>query len=439
MNDRQLIVEIRDQFALKNASDAALRKILPSYRDAIDRIMLQLQFMPEGKVERELWLKTQLATIEQQFQQVSNRINDVLPAAQADDFQRSMDNAADFLKADNIKPSTVAGAQTTLNATTVAGEAFAQTATLPVLAGGDGFIRPTITRQQIETASRSGGFSTFTLDKQKVVLDVVLPKWRKAQASTLEKVLRTGFLLGQSNQEIMRQFGPLGDGRKGWAMTEAVVRTGMSEASQAAHDAFFDANEDLLPKVPDGYRWEWDALNDTRLCPLCAPLGGRRYKTRKEMPEKPHWGCRCSKLPITATEAQMREDGDEPEGSFLERKEVTYTNGKRDPAPAGWDGENAYARPRRQGYKIVNGKKKPQMYWVRRKDMPVGRNTPGDMLKRSNRSSREAVLGSRKMADKWDEMIKQPKYANDPQSLVRRLLGTGDSGGAPPVVPRNRR
>ena len=82
MNDRQLIVEVRDQFALKNASDAALRKILPSYRDAIDRIMLQLQFMPEGKVERELWLKSQLATIEQQFQQVSSRINDVLPAAQ---------------------------------------------------------------------------------------------------------------------------------------------------------------------------------------------------------------------------------------------------------------------------------------------------------------------------------------------------------------------
>lgn len=456
MNDKQKIVEVTDQFALKNASDETLRKILPSYRLAIERITDLLGNMPEGDLERDLWLRTQLATIERQFQPVADRINAVLPPAEADQFMRAMDNAADFLKADDIRPGPVPK-QKPLVATTTGGQQVTQTGNLfdlgvvsdpslvsPTNPAGE-FITPAITRQQIEAASRSGGFSTFTLDKQQITLDQVLPEWRKAQAANLEKVLRTGFLSGQSNQEIMRQFGPLGPGRRGWAMTEAVVRTGMAEASQAAHDAFFDANEDLLPKVPGGYRWEWDATNDTRLCPECAPLDGRRFKTRDEMPAKPHWGCRCKKLPITATMAQMRADGDVPSGSFLERRPVTYTNGKMDPPPKGWDGrmkggqkvnQNAYARPQRQGYKTVNGKKKPEMYWVRRKDLPKGRNTAGDMLKNTNRDSREQVLGSKKMADKWDEMIVLPKYANDPQSLVVKLLGSGNMGGRPPQRPR---
>ena len=76
------------------------------------------------------------------------------------------------------------------------------------------------------------------------------------------------------------------------------------------------------------------------------------------------------------------------------------------------------------------------MYWVRRKDLPKGRNTAGDMLKNTNRDSREQVLGSKKMADKWDEMIVLPKYANDPQSLVVKLLGSGNMGGRPPQRPR---
>ena len=86
MNEAQRIVEVRDQFALKNASDDTLKKILPSYRQAINDIRMQLEFLPEGQLERELWLKTQLKTIELQFKQVADRIDQVLPPAQADQF-----------------------------------------------------------------------------------------------------------------------------------------------------------------------------------------------------------------------------------------------------------------------------------------------------------------------------------------------------------------
>ena len=441
MNDRQLIVEVRDQFALKNASDATLRKILPSYEMAIERIINILKAMPDGDLSRELWLKSQLATIERQFQAVADRINAVMPPDVALQFEKAMDNAADFLRADDIRPGADSGQDLVLSGQTVGGETVTVKSPVPVITGDDGYIRPSITRQQIEAASRSGGFEVFTLDSQKVKLDDVLPNWKKAQAEHLANVLRTGFLSGESTKSIMRQFGKLGPGRQGWAMTEAVVRTGMAEAGQAAHDAFFDANEDLLPKVPDGYRWEWDALNDTRLCILCAPLDGLRYKTRKEMPEKPHWNCRCSKLPITATEAQMRKDGDLPEGSYLERKPVTYTAGRRDPAPEGWNGDNAYKRPQRMGWKTVNGKKRPEMFWVRRREMAVGRTTPGDMLQKMDRHNQHAIFQNWSTVDRFNALTKEPgsRFHKDPQSAVRLLLSSSKRAAPPAGVGRPNR
>jgi len=433
VNEKQRLVEVRDQFALKNASDDTLKKILPSYRQAINDIRMQLEFLPEGKLERELWLKTQLKTIELQFKQVADRIDQVLPPAQAEQFMRALDNAKEFLEAAEIRPpSPDIGL---INAVPA-----------PELPAGE-FLSPGITRQQIEAASRTGGFSTFTLDDQQITLSEVLPKWQKAQAANLEKTLRTGFLMGQTNEQIMREFGPLGPGRKGWAMTEAVVRTGMAEASQAAHDAFFDANEDLLPKVPGGYRWEWDATNDTRLCELCAPLDGLRFKTRAEMPPKPHWGCRCKKLPITATEAQLRADGEQQEGSFLERREVKYVmkrdkNGKPymgiEDAPAGWrpvkEGGTAYSRPQKQ-----DGKK----YWVRRVDMAKGKTLAGDMLVKMNQDSKHAVLGNWKLVERFDILTKPGgRYANNPQGAVRLLLSGSaapPTGAAGPMKAAGRR
>jgi len=433
VNEKQRIVEVRDQFALKNASDDTLKKILPSYKQAINNIRSQLQFLPEGQVEREFWLKSQLNTMVRQFQQVSNRIDDVLPIAQADQFLRAVENAREFLEADGIKPA--AAAQTSLSGTTTGGQTVTQTGNLPGIAGDDGFIRPSITQQQIVAASRETGFSQFTPGGQSVSLEEVLPKWQKAQVANLEKTLRTGFLTGQTTKEIMREFGPLGPGRQGWAMTEAVVRTGMAEASQAAHDAFFDANEDLLPKVPGGYRWEWDASNDTRLCPICAPLDGMRYKERSDCPPWPaHFNCRCKILPITATQAALRERGEVPEGSFLERREVKYVRGKRESAPRGWEsvrnGGTAYARPQK-----IDGK----MYWVRRKDMPQGRTLAGDMIKRMDDKNKLAILGTKANVDEWNELIQLNAYKNDPQKLVRDLLGKGGRGpGRPPIPPKPR-
>jgi hypothetical protein len=418
--DAQKLVVVRDQFALKGLSDDALKQILPAYQEAFRRLQwLLANLPPEGEsIARELWLRTQLATIEAQFKPVADRIYQILPEAQARAFEEGLTNAQKYLEAGGITPQPAQ--QTTLTGVTAGGQQVSVTGNLPgfnlTSAVEKGFISPSITRQQIVAAARETGFSVLSPGGSKYGLSELLPNWMAAQSKQVERHLRAGFLVGSTNDEIMREIGPLGPGRKGWAMTEAVVRTSMAEASQSAHDAFYEANADLLPGTKSGYRWWWDASNDTRLCPLCAPLDGVKFKERKD-PPKPwprHFSCRCKLLPWTATQELLEEEDGPASGSFLEATPVQYDRrGKRKDPPAGYTGENAYKRPMK-----IDG----QQQWVRRRDLGPGQTTAGDMLQNANEHSKRMVLG--KHTDAFNTLTgKGGKYEKDPQGAVRKLLG----------------
>ena len=428
--DAQKLIVVRDQFALKGLSDDALKQILPAYRESLQRLEFLLRTMPEGNIQRELWLRTQLATIEAQFRPVADRIYQVLPEAQARAFEEGLTNARKYLEAGGIQPEPAA--TTTLSGVTAGGQHVSVTGNLPGFnvtnAMNKGFISPSITRQQIVAAARETGFSVLSPGGSKVGLADLLPKWMAAQSDQVARHLRAGFLVGNSNDEIMREIGPLGPGRKGWAMTEAVVRTSMAEASQSAHDAFYDANEDLLPKTKSGFRWWWDASNDTRLCPECAPLDGIKFKERNEPPHAwpAHFSCRCRLLPITATMELLEEEDGPASGSFLEATPVEYDRrGKRKDPPPGYTGENAYKRPMK-----IDGKQQ----WVRRRDLGPGQTTAGDMLKNTNEHSKKLVLG--KHTEAFNKLTgKGGKYEKDPQGAVRQLLGNPLPPGSTPPRP----
>ena len=419
--DAQKLVVVRDQFALKGLSDDALKQILPAYKEAIERLQFLLRTMPpEGSIERELWLKTQLATIEAQFKPVADRIYQVLPEAQARAFEEGLTNARKYLEAGGIRPEPAAATTTLPSATTG----------LNVTSAVEkGFISPSITRQQIVAAARETGFSVLSPGGSKVGLADLLPKWMAAEADQVTKHLRTGFLRGRTNEEIMREIGPLGPGRKGWAMTDAVVRTSMAEASQSAHDAFYKANEDLLIPTKSGYQWWWDASNDTRLCTICAPLDGIKFKERDQPPHPwpAHLKCRCSILPWTATQELMEKRDGPAKGSFLEATPVQYDKRvKKLPPPAGYTGDNAYKRPMK-----IDG----QQQWVRRRDLGPGQTTAGDMLQNANEHSKRLVLG--KHTEAFNKLTgKGGKYEKNPQGAVRELLGNGLPPGATPPRPK---
>jgi hypothetical protein len=429
--DAQKLVVVRDQFALKGLSDDVLKQILPAYQEAIRRLEFLLANLPhEGaSIARELWLRTQLATIRAQFGPVADRIYQILPEAQARAFEEGLSNAQKYLEAGGITPQPAQ--QATLAGVTTGGQQVSVSGNLPGFnvtnALEKGFISPSITRQQVIAAARETGFSVLSPGGSKYGLAELLSNWMNAQSKQVERHLRSGFLVGMTNDEIMREIGPLGPGRRGWAMTEAVVRTSMAEASQSAHDAFYEANADLLPGTKSGYRWWWDASNDTRLCPLCAPLDGVKFKERDKPPAPwpRHFSCRCKLLPWTATQELLEEEDGPASGSFLEATPVQYDKrGKRLPPPDGYTGDNAYKRPMK-----VDG----QMQWVRRRDLGPGQTTAGDMLQNANEHSKRLVLG--KHTEEFNKLTGPGgRYEKNPQGAVRELLGKGLPPGS--TAPR---
>ena len=449
----QKLVAVRDQFVLKGLSDDALKKILPAYRQLISNLSAQLDpsVFPQLSAHRQFWLQSQIATIEAQFAQLGLTIKDVLTTQQLEAWKRGVENAIDYVKAGSNP--TPAAAQQTLTSTTIGGQQVSMTGNLPGLAVDSdpafitpsnptgGFIRPSITRQQIVAAQGDAGFMKLTtsvrvkgkLVEQSWSIDKLISSAMNKSASDLTDQLRAGFLGGEANDEIARRvshfFGQLSGSDRGkvWAMTQAVVRTSMAEASQAAHDAFYEANEDLLIPTKSGYRFWWDASNDTRLCPECAPMDGVKYKERDDVKGWPrHFSCRCKILPITATMELLEEEEGPAKGSFLEATPVEKdSNGKRKPPPAGYTGDNAYKRPMK-----IDGKQQ----WVRRRDLGPGQTTAGDMLQNANEHSKRMVLG--KHMEAFNKLTgKGGQYEKDPQGAVRKLLGNGLPPGSTPPRP----
>jgi hypothetical protein len=434
--DAQMLVVVRDQFALKSLSDDTLRLILPTYQDAVQSLVKMMASLPPGSdgIARQLWIKTQLSTIRAQFAYAELRISQVLPEAQVRAFEEGLLNAQKYMVAGGIQPEPAQ--QVALTGATTSGQQITATTTMPGLnvtqALPSGFVSPSITRQQIVAAAKQTGFSAITAGGSTYGLADLLPKWSNAQVQVFEQHLRTGFLLGQSTEDIVKGIGPLGPGRRGWSMTEALVRTSMAEASQSAHDAFYEANADLLPGTESGYRWWWDASNDSRLCSICAPLDGVKFKHRNKPPHKwpAHFNCRCKILPWTATQ-EVLENGRPPAGgSFLEATPAKRdSSGKLLSPPSGYRGKSAYKRPMR-----IDGKEQ----WVRRRDLPSGRTTAGDMLQKANDNTRRLVLG--RQANAFAKLV-QPggRYEHDPQGAVRKLLGDPlPPGSTVPRPPRRR-
>jgi SPP1 gp7 family putative phage head morphogenesis protein len=75
---------------------------------------------------------------------------------------------------------------------------------------------------------------------------------------------------------------------------EAVIRTAVTEVGSAAQQAIYEFETDPDWLGPEGL--VWTALLDSRVCPICVALDGKRFPPdyRKV---SPHFQCRCSLIP----------------------------------------------------------------------------------------------------------------------------------------------
>jgi len=445
------LVVVRDQFALRGLSDEALKRIAPMLREAQRQILDEIEKAMErtGDTDRLAWFVRRridtYATIQAQLEAVAVRLDELLGNWRLEAFQHGLENAREYLESVGALPEgvppggerTPAGAlgrgdriEAILDPTLPPGDAgaYEQLATRTQDAPRP-YKAPTITAEQLRAVAEGRGFDAFPgLTKRSpgpgqgadYTLDSATYRWAGAQLDRIRTQLEIGFATGRSNGEILADVRDYFDGASR-AQMEAIVRTSMAEASQAAHDAFYEANAAVLGDAEDN-RYIWDASNDGRLCPKCAPLDGQKFKKRQDAPPCPlHFQCRCVLLPLTPL-SYLR---DELPGSFLESVPVEYEKGKngkktrKDP-PDGYTGDNAYRQPRK-----ING----EWRWVRRRELPAGHTTAGDMLQRGSDQLAHDVLGN------WDRVKDFRRRTGpggenqkDPQQAVIELLRPG---GAP--------
>lgn len=107
--------------------------------------------------------------------------------------------------------------------------------------------------------------------------------------------IRRGITQGESTQKISRRiFGVSGTGgaRKVTRReAEIISRTTTNAIANKARQAFFKENARFIP-------WEvWVATLDSRTCPQCGALDGRRFKVGEGPIPPAHPQCRCTKVP----------------------------------------------------------------------------------------------------------------------------------------------
>ena len=118
--------------------------------------------------------------------------------------------------------------------------------------------------------------------------DALVGDWATAQRKTLEAVLRMGLVQSQTNQDMVKRLRESVLGR-GKAQAEAIVRTVVQDAANAAQMAVLDANAEILEKSGGLVSI---ATFDSRVCPICIE---RHLKPVGNWNRPPfHINCRCT-------------------------------------------------------------------------------------------------------------------------------------------------
>jgi SPP1 gp7 family putative phage head morphogenesis protein len=210
----------------------------------------------------------------------------------------------------------------------------------------------------------------------------------ESQIKQIDAVVKRGFLLGETNSEIAKNL--LSDGAaRSRREAATIARTAVMQMSDDAHNAFWDANKSVIAG------WEYDALMDYRTCPICAPWDGRTAEKRSDLPElKRHPNCRCSIIPLTETELELRKERGPQRRTVIEL--VPYDG--PDSKPAETSTKRVYAKTA-----TVDGVR----YWrvardIKQADHPL---THGEFLAQTTDVNLEKALLTKKRAKAFREQV----------------------------------
>lgn len=146
--------------------------------------------------------------------------------------------------------------------------------------------------------------------------------WEKLNDTTafdLERAIKNGVLLGQTNREIAQNIVGNGTDKGPEALSKArrdamaVTRTGVQTIANDARISVYDENSDIIKAV------QWVSTLDSRTTDICMARSGKTWKFPGFEPighkipwdggPPAHWMCRSTTIPITKTFAEI--DGED--------------------------------------------------------------------------------------------------------------------------------
>lgn len=358
---------------LENLGRKAAAKVTPELVQVFKRIRQQVLELPSGAIERELYYKTLLRQLVPLFRGANTAAYQSLSSALRSEVEYQVKWAEKFIDSADAKvgASTVPSAKPPITLAETAGGITPRMGTIPPTLGpGNYEIGSSITRTQLMALADDTEVLGKRLD-QLFQWSANGSPYTAAQIKRIDRAIKQGFMLGETNEEIARNITRAGNGAI--RDTRAIARTGVMDMSQRAHERFWDENSDRIKL------WEYDATFDYRVCPLCYPYEGKRAKERSSLPDVPrHPNCRCRVLPVTATELALEKEelAEGMEMSIVDiNKKKSSARGRVYKTKVRVDGEMMVRSARE--IKLEKGQ----------------RPTMGQFLDKATPDTREAVLG----------------------------------------------
>ena len=177
----------------------------------------------------------------------------------------------------------------------------------------------------------------------------------EAYASIRRQLLR-GIAVGSNPRTVARRAVQAVEGAFHGGLSRAltIARTEMLDAHRAAGRAVDERNPDLVSE------WAWEAHLGPRTCRACLAMHGQRFPASTPGPQG-HPGCRCARVPVAKTWAELGFTGIRERPS-LHRSSEAYFNRLSEANQRKILGNTGFEAWKRGDY--------PMSEWVRRQDNP---------------------------------------------------------------------
>lgn len=396
MNEQQAYMAIRNAIRLENLGRDVAAKVTPELVAVMKQVRELISALPAEDLLRDMTYRRVLLQIAPLFRGVNDRFLQTLSAELRKEVVEQAKWAEAFLRVADLNPDLQPGGITTApfplpSATDVAN--------VPLTVGPANFeLGSAVTRTQLMALADDTKVLGGRLTDLFGWGDTADSPYMKSVMKKIDRVVKAGFLAGDTNEQIAKNLAIATNGQIQDA--RAIARTAVMDMSQRAHERFWDENTNFDWTDPETGEtrevrliklWEFDATFDYRVCPQCFPYDGKRAKDRSSLPSVPrHPNCRCRVLPLTATALELEKE-DMAEGMKTSMVEINK------------NANTAKGRVYKTKARVGNRKYTKSSQDI---EAPVGqRPTMGLFLLRANQETREAVLGKTN-AKRFGEMVK---------------------------------